>query len=141
MRMMGIDIGTKRIGVAISDELGFTAQGVEVIHRDKGKVLERIKELAMAYRVERIVVGLPKNMNGTVGERGEEALRFGRKLETALSLPVVFWDERLTTVMAERTLISADVRRKKRKQVVDQLAATFILQNYLDSQGGKTNER
>lgn len=141
MRMMGIDIGSKRIGVAISDELGYTAQGVEVIHRDKGRVLERIKELAKAYRVERIVVGLPKNMNGTVGERGEEALRFGRKLEAALSLPVVFWDERLTTVMAERTLISADIRRKKRKQVVDQLAATLILQNYLDSQGGKTNER
>lgn len=141
MRIMGLDIGTKRIGVAISDDLGLTAQGVAVIHREKEKAIDRIQSLAQEYQVGKIVVGLPRNMNGTMGERGEEVLRFGKKLSAKLSLPVLFWDERLTTLAAERVLISADVSRKKRKQVVDQLAATLILQNYLDSQGGFANDR
>ncbi len=138
---MGLDVGEKRIGVAISDELGFTAQGVEVIPNQGEKGFSRIKELAEMYQVERIVVGLPKNMNGTIGERGEETLRFGKRIGEFLSLPILFWDERLTTVAAERALISADVSRKRRKQVVDKLAATLILQNYLDSQGGLKNDR
>ncbi|CCQ93310.1 putative Holliday junction resolvase [[Clostridium] ultunense Esp] len=141
MRIMGLDVGEKRIGVAISDELGFTAQGVEVIPNQGEKGFSRIKELAEMYQVERIVVGLPKNMNGTIGERGEETLRFGKRIGEFLSLPILFWDERLTTVAAERALISADVSRKRRKQVVDKLAATLILQNYLDSQGGLKNDR
>lgn len=135
MRLMGLDVGTKTIGVAVSDELGWTAQGVEVIKRSGQQDFERLRVLADQYNVDTIVVGLPKNMNGSIGERGEACLAFGKKLQERLSIPVQFWDERLTTVAAQRTLISADVSRKKRKTVVDKMAAMLILQNYMDATG------
>jgi putative Holliday junction resolvase len=131
---MGLDFGDKTIGVAVSDELGWTAQGVEVIRRStlKGD-LERLAQLANTYGITDVVVGLPKNMNSTIGERGEKSLAFAERLKQHLQLPVHMWDERLTTMAANRTLLEADVSRKKRKQVVDKLAAVFILQGYLDN--------
>ncbi|PCL94158.1 Holliday junction resolvase RuvX [Paenibacillus lautus] len=133
-KIMGLDYGDRRIGVAISDAFGWTAQGVEVIERrrDKGE-LDRIAALVKDNEVGEIVVGLPKNMNGTIGPRGEICMEFANTLRESLSLPVHLWDERLSTVSAERTLLEADVSRKKRKQVVDKMAASLILQNYLDS--------
>jgi putative Holliday junction resolvase len=131
---MGLDYGDRKIGVAVSDLLGWTAQGVEVVERRRdGSEMQRIAELTREYEVEEIVVGLPKNMNGSIGPRGEICIDFADKLKDMLKLPVHLWDERLTTVSAERTLIEADVSRKKRKQVVDKMAASLILQNYLDS--------
>jgi putative Holliday junction resolvase len=136
LRLMGLDVGTKTIGVAVSDELGLTAQGVEVIRRQGEQDFDRLRSLALQYQVGKIVVGLPKNMNGTIGERGEQCLTFGKYIEERLQIPVVFWDERLTTMAAERTLLSADISRKKRKSVIDKMAAMLILQNYMDAQGG-----
>ncbi|GIO13614.1 putative pre-16S rRNA nuclease [Cohnella xylanilytica] len=134
MRVMGLDYGDKRIGVALSDAFGWTAQGAEVIERKKeGDYLERIRELVRVHEVDTIVVGLPKNMNGTIGPRGEICMAFAEELRQTLSMPVHLWDERLTTVAAERTLLEADVSRRKRKQVVDKMAAAILLQNYLDS--------
>lgn len=135
MRVLGLDVGTKTIGVAVSDELGWTAQGVETIKRDEADPssdIERIKQLVAEYEVGKIVVGLAKNMNGTIGERGQFHLDFAEQLKEALSCSVEMWDERLTTVAAERMLISADVSRKKRKKVIDKMAAIMILQGYLD---------
>jgi len=133
MRLLGIDYGDRRIGVAVSDELGWTAQGLEVINRtNEERDLNRIEELVRAQQVGEIVVGLPKNMNGSIGPRGEICIAFAKQLEQALHMPVHLWDERLTTVSAERTLLEADVSRKKRKQVVDKMAASLILQNYMD---------
>ena len=138
MRVMGLDLGDKTIGVAVSDELGWTAQGVEVIARKTAEHdLRRLAELKNEYGVEGIVLGLPKNMNGTVGPRGELAIEYGKMLEQELGIPVAMWDERLTTVAATRTLLEADVSRKKRKAVIDKMAAQMILQGYLDS---KTNK-
>lgn len=138
MRLMGLDVGDKTIGVAVSDELLWTAQGVEVIRRTVWeKDVERLRQLAGQYEVSEIVVGLPKNMNGTIGPRGEICMEFARSLEQILKIPVHLWDERLTTVSAERTLLEADVSRKKRKQVIDKLAAVFILQGYLDNKSDK----
>lgn len=131
---MGLDYGDKRIGVALSDSFGWTAQGAEVIERKKeGDYLERIRELVRVHEVGEIVVGLPKNMNGTIGPRGQICMEFAEELRQTLSMPVHLWDERLTTVAAERTLLEADVSRRKRKQVVDKMAAAILLQNYLDS--------
>jgi len=133
-RIMGLDVGDKTIGVAVSDELGWTAQGVETIKREsKEKDLTRLIEWIERYQVAEIVVGLPKNMNGTIGPRAELCLSFAKFLEERTSLPVRMWDERLTTVAAEKMLISADVSRKKRKTVIDKMAATLILQGYLDA--------
>ncbi|WP_223069278.1 Holliday junction resolvase RuvX [Paenibacillus caui] len=134
MRIMGLDYGDRRIGVAVSDELGWTAQGVDTVEkrRDEGELV-KIAELVQQYEVEEIVVGLPKNMNGTIGPRGEICMDFAEKLRGQLELPVHLWDERLTTVSAHRTLLEADVSRGKRKQVVDRMAAVLILQNYLDA--------
>jgi putative Holliday junction resolvase len=120
--------------VAVSDELGWTAQGVETIRRQsKEKDLARLKEWIQYYQVGEIVVGLPKNMNGTIGARGESCQAFARWLEERTGLPVRLWDERLTTMAAERMLITADVSRQKRKNVIDKMAATLILQGYLDA--------
>lgn len=131
---MGLDVGDKTIGVAVSDELGWTAQGVETIKRQsKEKDFARLQELIAQYQVEAIVVGLPKNMNGTIGPRAEMCQSFGKLLQEKTSLPVHMWDERLTTMAAERMLISADVSRQKRKTVIDKMAATLILQGYLDA--------
>ena len=131
---MGLDYGERRIGVAISDAFGWTAQGSEVIDRKIVKdELGRIAELVRLNEVDRIVVGLPKNMNGTIGPSGENCIAFAKQLEQKLGLPVQLWDERLTTVAAERTLLEADVSRGKRKQVIDKMGAAILLQSYLDS--------
>ncbi|PAQ16500.1 Holliday junction resolvase RuvX [Bacillaceae bacterium SAOS 7] len=137
MRVMGLDVGSKTVGVAISDELGFTAQGIETIRIDEEKQdfgLDRLDILCEQYNIEKFVVGLPKNMNNTIGPRGEASQAFARKLEERYSLPVVLWDERMTTMAAERVLLEADVSRKKRKKVIDKMAAVMILQGFLDSQ-------
>jgi putative Holliday junction resolvase len=134
-RIMGIDYGDVRIGIAVSDLMGWTAQGVETITRkSEEQDLARIGELIRQYEVSKIVVGFPKNMNNTIGPRGELTQQFAEKLRETFGLPVILWDERLSTMAAERMLVQADVSRKKRKQVVDKMAASIILQNYLDSQ-------
>ncbi|MFD1177029.1 Holliday junction resolvase RuvX [Paenibacillus puldeungensis] len=138
MKIMGLDYGDRRIGVAVSDAFGWTAQGVEVIERRReGEEFDRLTELVKQHEVEEIVVGLPKNMNGTIGPRGEICMAFAEDLRNRLNLPVHLWDERLTTVSAHRTLLEADLSRKKRKGVVDKMAASLILQNYLDSKSEK----
>ena len=133
---MGLDVGSKTIGVAISDAMGWTAQGIETIKineavQDFG--YKRLKELIKEYEVTQVVVGLPKNMNGTIGPRGEICQEFAKTIEKKFQLPVVLWDERLTTMAAERVLLEADVSRGKRKKVIDKMAAIMILQGYLDS--------
>ena len=136
MRIMGLDVGTKTVGVAISDALGWTAQGIETVKINEEQAefgIERIKELVKEYDVTEFVVGFPKNMNNTVGPRGEASENYKKLLEETFNLPVKLWDERLTTMAAERMLIEADVSRKKRKQVIDKMAAVMILQGYLDS--------
>lgn len=134
MRTMGLDYGERRIGVAISDAFGWTAQGSEVIDRKLVKdELGRIAELVKQHEVDNVIVGLPKNMNGTIGPSGENCIAFAERLRQKLGLPVQLWDERLTTVAAERTLLEADVSRNKRKQVIDKMAAAILLQSYLDS--------
>ncbi|MBO9609715.1 MAG: Holliday junction resolvase RuvX [Paenibacillaceae bacterium] len=134
MRSMGLDYGDKTIGVAVSDEMGWTAQGLEVIRRrSQADDLARLQAIVLQYEVTEIVVGLPKNMNATIGPRGELCLAFAETLRHALRLPVHMWDERLTTVAAQRTLLEADVSRKKRKQVVDKMAAALILEGYINS--------
>ncbi|MFF5995565.1 Holliday junction resolvase RuvX [Lysinibacillus sp. KU-BSD001] len=136
MRIMGLDVGTKTVGVAISDALGWTAQGIETVKIDEEASefgIERIKALVKEYAVTEFVVGYPKNMNNTVGPRGEASENYKKLLEETFGLPVKLWDERLTTMAAERMLIEADVSRKKRKQVIDKMAAVMILQGYLDS--------
>ncbi|NQN51651.1 Holliday junction resolvase RuvX [Streptococcus suis] len=136
MRIMGLDVGSKTVGVAISDPLGFTAQGLEIIPIDEDKDefgLERLTELVEQYKVDKFVVGLPKNMNNTSGPRVEASQAYGDLLTERYKLPVDYQDERLTTVAAERMLIEqADISRGKRKKVIDKLAAQLILQNYLD---------
>ncbi|GEN84670.1 putative pre-16S rRNA nuclease [Sporosarcina luteola] len=136
MRIMGLDVGSKTVGIAISDALGWTAQGIETIKIDEGTGqfgMARIQELVAEYAVTSFVVGYPKNMNNSVGPRGEASERFADLLREEFGHPVMLWDERLTTMAAERMLIDADVSRKKRKTVIDKMAAVMILQGYLDS--------
>lgn len=137
MRIMGLDYGSKTVGVAISDPLGYTAQGVEIIRRTSEnklrQTLARIEALIQEYEVESIVLGFPKNMNNTIGDRAEKSIAFKEMLERRTGLFVELWDERLTTVEANRTLIEGNVRREDRGKYVDKLAAVFILQGYLDS--------
>lgn len=137
MRILGLDYGSKTVGVAVSDPLGLTAQRLETIWRKQEnklrKTLARIEELAAQYEAETIVVGLPKNMNNTLGERAEKSLEFKEMLERRTGLPVVMWDERLTTMEAERALMEGGVRRENRKEHLDSMAAALILQGYLDS--------
>ena len=144
MRILGLDYGSKTVGVAVSDPLGFTAQGVEIIRRKSEnkmrQTLARIEELIAQYQVEEIVLGLPKNMNNTLGERAVKSLEFKEKLEKRTGLPVVMWDERLTTVSANRVLMETGVRRENRKEHVDEIAAVFILQGYLDYLANKNEE-
>ena len=136
MRIMGLDFGSKTVGVAISDPLLITAQGIEIIRRqDENKLrktLARIEELIVQYEVGEIVLGFPKNMNDTIGERAELSLEFKEKLERRSGLPVTMWDERLTTVAADKAMMEAGIRRERRKEYVDKIAAVFILQGYLD---------
>ncbi|AYW45435.1 Holliday junction resolvase RuvX [Tetragenococcus koreensis] len=137
MRTMGLDVGSKTVGVAVSDPLGWTAQGIEIIpiNEEEGEFgFARLKELVEQYEVEQFVVGLPKNMNNSIGPRAEASMNYGKKLEESYQLPVIYQDERLSTVQAERMLVEqADTSRKKRKKVIDKLAAVVILQNYLDA--------
>ena len=133
MRIMSLDVGSRTIGIACSDALLMTAQGIETIRRTSlEKDFNRLQELISEYEVHELVVGMPKNMNGTKGERAEKTDQFVAKTKEVIDLPVTYWDERLSTVMAERQLIAADVSRKKRKSVIDKMAAVVILQGYLD---------
>lgn len=133
MRIMSLDVGGRTIGIACSDALLMTAQGIETIRRTSlEKDFNRLQELIAEYEVHELVVGMPKNMNGTKGERAEKTEEFVEKMKEVIDLPVSYWDERLSTVMAERQLIAADVSRKKRKSVIDKMAAVVILQGYLD---------
>lgn len=144
MRILGLDFGSKTVGVSVSDPFGWTAQGVEIIRRSEEenlkKTIERIKALCSQYGVEKIVLGYPKNMNNTIGERGEKTEAFKKRLEKELQLTVELWDERLSTMAAQRGLLEADLSRAKRKQVIDKMAAVFILQGYLDSLAKKENK-
>ena len=133
MRIMALDVGSRTIGIACSDALLMTAQGIETIRRTSlENDFNRLSELITEYEVHELVVGMPKNMNGTKGDRAEKTEEFVEKMKTVIDLPVTFWDERLSTVMAERQLIAADVSRKKRKGIIDKMAAVVILQGYLD---------
>lgn len=136
MRIMGLDVGSKTVGVAVSDPLGFTAQGLEIIAINEARDdygLERLANLIRQYQVKKLVIGLPKNMNNTEGNRAEASRAYGQLVAEEFGLPVDYQDERLTTVAAERMLVEqADVSRSKRKKVIDKLAAQLILQNYLD---------
>lgn len=144
MRILGLDFGSKTVGVAVSDGLLLTAQGVETIERkDENKLRKtcaRIEELIAEYGITEIVLGLPKNMNNTEGERVEKTKAFGEMLERRTGLPVQYWDERLTTVAAEQILMESEVRRENRKAVIDKVAAGLILQGYLDCLKTKENE-
>lgn len=136
MRIMGLDVGSKTVGVAISDAFGWTAQGIETVKIDEAAGefgMERIHELVKEHNVSEFVVGYPKNMNNTIGPRGEASESYKTLLEETFGFPVKLWDERMTTMAAERMLIEADVSRKKRKLVIDKMAAVMILQGYLDS--------
>ena len=134
MRIMGLDFGDKRIGVAVSDPTGLIAQGLEVLERGKSLKADllRVRDLAEKNEVETIVIGLPRNMDGSLGPQAEKVRMFGQKLAGLLDLPVKYWDERLTTMAAEKLLIQADVSRARRRKVIDKMAASLILQGYLD---------
>jgi putative Holliday junction resolvase len=146
MRIMGLDLGSKTVGVAVSDPLGITAQGVEIIRRESEdklrRTLARIETLAKEYQVEKFVLGYPKNMNNTIGERAQKSEAFKEKLERRTGLPVILWDERLTTVAADNAMDEAGLSREKKKEYVDMIAASLILQGYLDSLAfaGKADE-
>lgn len=139
-RVMGLDVGDRTIGVAISDPLMIMAQGLTTIRREEDQ-LERdfaeLEKIMKEYDVEKIVIGLPKNMNGSIGFQGEKTLEFGKQLEEKFEMEIIYEDERLTTMAAEKLLISGDVRRENRKKVIDKVAATYILQTYIDKTGGK----
>ena len=136
MRIMGLDFGSKTVGVAISDPLLITAQGITIIRRKEEnklrQTLAQIEELIQEYEVTEIVLGNPKNMNDTLGDRSKLSEEFKEKLERRTGLPVVLWDERLTTVAADKAMMEAGIRREERKEHVDRIAACFILQGYLD---------
>lgn len=144
MRIMGLDFGSKTVGVAISDPLLITAQGIEIIRRKEEnklrRTLARIEELIVEYEVSEIVLGLPKNMNDTIGDRAKLSMEFQEKLERRTGLSVTLWDERLTTVAADRAMMEAGIRRERRKEYVDKIAAVFILQGYLDYRAGKEKD-
>ena len=134
-RIMGLDIGDKTIGVAVSDLMGLTAQGIKTVKRvGKKKDIEALKEIIKERQVNKIVSGLPKNMNGTLGPQGEKVIKFCELLEEETGIKIEYWDERLSTVAAEKTLIQGNVRRENRKGVIDMVAAVIILQGYLDRQ-------
>lgn len=144
MRWMGLDYGSKTVGVAVSDPLGLTAQPVEIVRRKSEnklrQTLARIEELIREYQVNKLILGFPKNMNNTLGERAAKSLEFKEMLERRTGLPVVMWDERLTTVEANRALIEGKVRREERGRYVDAIAAVLILQGYLDRQESLRSE-
>lgn len=133
MRILGLDIGTRTVGVAISDPLGWTAQGITTIKRKNyTEDMNEIKKICDQYGVETIVAGMPKNMNGTIGPSGEMVMEFCERLKEVVNIKIEFWDERLTTVAAHKAMLEADLSRAKRQKIVDKMAATYILQGYLD---------
>ena len=144
MRILGLDYGSKTVGVAVSDPLGVTAQRLETIWRKQENKLRRtlaqVEELVKEYEIEKIVLGYPKNMNNTVGERAQACEAFKEDLERRTALPVILWDERMTTVESERILMAGGVRRENRKAVIDQMAAVLILQSYMDAQNRETEK-
>ena len=134
MRILGLDIGDRTIGVAVSDPLGYTAQGITTIRRKNEEIdINELIDICNKYEVDTIVAGLPKNMNGTIGPQSEKVLAFCEVIKLKIDIPIKMWDERLTTVAAERIMLEADFSRAKRKKIVDKVAATYILQGYLDS--------
>jgi len=137
MRVVGLDVGTKRIGVAVSDPMGWTAQGYGVLQRRGPKTLEALCRIVQEVGAEEVVVGLPRRTDGTLGDEAREVMKFAEHLKEVLKLPVVFWDERFSTAEAERILLMADQSRRKRRKVIDKLAAVIILQGYLDSRREK----
>lgn len=133
MRILGLDIGTRTVGVAISDPLGWTAQGITTIKRKNyTEDMNEIKKICDQYGVDTIVAGMPKNMNGTIGPSGEMVMEFCERLKEVVNIKIEFWDERLTTVAAHKAMLEADLSRAKRQKIVDKMAATYILQGYLD---------
>ncbi|MCK4463432.1 MAG: Holliday junction resolvase RuvX [Candidatus Omnitrophica bacterium] len=140
MRILGIDIGSKRTGIAISDELGITAQGLNTIESEKD-LISRLKDIIKSEGVNEVVIGLPLNMNGSAGPQAEKAIKFCDLLKEEISIPVKLWDERMTTVEVERVMIEADISRHKRKKKIDKLAAQVMLQSYLNSQTRHCEER
>ncbi len=136
MRILGLDLGEKRIGLAISDPLGITAQGLETIQRtSKEEDIKKIKEIIGIYKVEKIIVGLPINMDGTQGKQAERVKKFANLLKKQAQIPIEFWDERLSTVESQKFFLQANIRWEKAKHSVDRVAAQIILQGYLDSLG------
>lgn len=134
MRVLGLDVGDRTIGVAISDPLGFTAQGITTIKRKNIEYdIEEVLKICKEYNVDTIISGMPKNMNATIGTQGEKVMEFCDKLKENIEVPLKYWDERLTTVAAHKAMLEADLSRSKRKKIVDKIAATYILQGYLDS--------
>ncbi len=134
-RILGLDVGTKRIGLALSDPLGFSAQPFSTIIREsKKKDMAAIEAILLEYDIKKVVVGMPKNMNGTIGPSGEMARLVGEKIKNKFKIEVIYVDERLSSVSAERTLIEANVRREDRKNMIDKVAASYILQTYLDTE-------
>lgn len=141
MRILGLDMGTKRIGVAVSDELGIIAQALTTIKRDKmSEDLKLVCQLVRDYEVQEVVIGYPRHLDGRPGEEAAAYIAFGEMIHQETGVPVVFWDERLSTVAAERALLEGDVRRRRRKQVVDKIAACLILENYLTWRQGNREE-
>lgn len=143
MKIIGLDVGSKTIGVAVSDALGWTAQGLTTIKWNEQVIDsadEQLKEIIENHEIGKAVIGLPKNMNGTIGERGEASAIFASHFEKVHGIPTVFWDERLSTIAAERVLLEADMSRKKRKKVIDKMAAVMILQGYLDQKDQNVKE-
>ena len=136
MRVLDLDVGSKTVGIALSDEMGWTAQGLKTLKINEERQefgFEEIGQIIKEYQVDTVVIGLPKNMNGTIGPRGQASQQYANEVESRFAVPTVLWDERLTTMAAERVLLEADVSRKKRKKVIDKMAAMMILQGYLDS--------
>jgi putative holliday junction resolvase len=136
MKILGLDLGSKTLGIALSDALGFTAQGIETFFfkdNQYDQAVNRVFEIVQKEKIKTIVLGYPKNMNGTLGERAMISEQFAEKLKALMDVEVVLWDERMSTVMAEKVLINANVSRSKRKKVIDKMAAIVILQSYLDS--------
>ncbi|MFB4166562.1 Holliday junction resolvase RuvX [Virgibacillus sp. JSM 102003] len=137
MKIIGLDVGSKTIGIAVSDAFGWTAQGLTTIKWDEQEIHsadEQLEKILKEHEIEKAVIGLPKNMNNTIGERGKASERYAKHIEESYNIPTILWDERLTTIAAERVLLQADVSRKKRKKVIDKMAAVMILQGYLDQQ-------
>ncbi|RLA85409.1 MAG: Holliday junction resolvase RuvX [Deltaproteobacteria bacterium] len=133
MRIMGLDVGEKRIGVALSDQMGIIAQGLEVIERKGSETLKRLREIALRYDVQEVVIGLPLRADGSLGVQAQKVMAFAEELKAVLGLPVRLWDERFSTQQAERILLQADQSRRKRRRVRDKLAAAIILQGYLEA--------